>query len=92
MVSISSNFPSLQWKDSTNVDPVEVIGTKGSIALGALTLPGVIPCFHTLKTEDMKALCEHSILFAHVAAWAGQAGLQDRNITVRAHCIRCVKR
>jgi len=87
VVSVSSNVPSLQWKESTDVDPMEVIGTKGSIALGALTLPGVIACFHTLKTEDMKALCEHSILFAHVTAWAGQAGLQDRNIIVRAHCI-----
>lgn len=92
MVSTSGNFPSLQWKDSTDVDPVEVIGTKGSVALGALTLPGVIARFHTLKAEHMKALCEHSILFAHVAAWAGQAGLQDRNITVRVHCFRYVKR
>lgn len=87
MVSVSGNFPSVQWKESTDVDPMEVVGTKGSIALGALTLPGVIACFHTLKTEDMKTLCEHSILFAHVTAWAGQAGLQDKNITVRAHCI-----
>lgn len=87
MVRIRGGFLSLQWKESTNVDPMEVVGTKGSITLGALTLPGVIACFHTLKTEDMKALCEHSILFAHVTAWAGQAGLQDRNITVRAHCI-----
>lgn len=66
---------------------MEVIGPKGSIALGALTLPGVIARFHTLKTEDMKALRKHSILFAHVTARAGQAGLQDRNIIVRAHCI-----
>lgn len=70
---------------------MEVVGTKGSIALGALTLPGVIACFHTLKTEDMKALCEHSILFAHVTTRAGQAGLvildffHQYFITVRNH-------
>lgn len=87
MVSISINLPSCQGKESTDVDPMEVIGTEGSVTLGALTLPGVIACFHTLKTEDMKALCEHSILLAHVTARAGQAGLQDRNTTMRAHCI-----
>lgn len=76
--------------ESTNVDPMEVVGTKGSVALGALTLPGVIACFHTLKTEDMKALCENSILFAHVTAWASQAGLKDRNIIVKVHCIALV--
>lgn len=87
MVTTSSNFLWLQWKESTDVDPVEVIGSKGSIALGALTLPGVITCFHTLKAEDVKTLCEDSILFAHVTARAGQAGLQDKIIIEKAHCI-----
>lgn len=87
MVTTNSSVLQLQWEDSTDVDPVEVIGSEGGIALGALTLPGVIACFHTLKAEDMKTLCEDSILFAHVTAWAGQAGLQDRIIIERAHCI-----
>lgn len=70
--------------NSSNVDPMEVIGTKGSIALGALALSGVIACFHTLKAEDVKALGEDGILLAHVTAWAGEACLEERDALVRA--------
>lgn len=92
MVSISGSFPSLQWKESTDVDPVEVVGTEGCVALGALTLPGVIACFDTLEAEDVEALCEHCILLAHVTAWAGQTGLQDKHYSEGPwHCPWCAK-
>lgn len=61
--------------NSANVDTVEIIGPECSIALGAFALPGIIAGFHALKTEDVEALGEDSILFAHVAAGAGQTGL-----------------
>lgn len=60
---------------SANVDPVEVVGPKGRVTLGALALPGVIACLHTLEAEDVEALGEHCVLLAHVAARACQAGL-----------------
>lgn len=70
--------------NSANVDTVEIIGPECSIALGAFALSGIIAGFHALKTEDMEALGEDSILFAHVAAGAGQTGLWKGNGTVQS--------
>lgn len=63
---------------STNVDAMEIIGTKRSITLGTFALTGVIACLHTLKAENMKTLGKYSILFTHVATWTGQAGLKKK--------------
>lgn len=57
---------------------MEVIGTKGRIALGAFPLAGVIARLDTFKAEDVKTFSEDSILLAHVATRAGQLGLEGR--------------
>lgn len=72
------------WLGSTNVDAMEIIGTKSSITLGTFALAGVIAGLHTLKAENMKTLGKYSILFTHVATWTGQACLEKKEITVRA--------
>lgn len=56
------------WVHLTNVNPMEVIGSKGCVALGAFPLPGVVASFDALEAEDMKALGQHSVLHSGVAA------------------------
>lgn len=70
------------WLESTDVDAMEIIGTKSSIALGTFALAGIIACFHTLKTENVKTLGKYSILFTHVATWTGQACLKKKEVRV----------
>lgn len=64
------------WLGSTNVDAMEIVGTKSSVTLGTFALAGVIARLHTLEAENMETLGKHSILFPHVAARTGQARLQ----------------
>ena len=49
---------------------MEVAGSESSIALGALSLAGVVAQFHALEAEDVIALGEDSVLLAHIAHWA----------------------
>lgn len=62
-------------RHSADVDAVKVIRSKGCIALGALSLAGVVARLDTVKAEDMEAFGEDSVLLACVAAGAGQLGL-----------------
>ena len=68
---------------STNVDAMEIIGTKSSVTLGTFALAGVIACLHTLEAENVKTLGKHSILFPHVATWTGQARLKKKGESKR---------
>lgn len=60
---------------SADVDAMEVVGTKGSVALGALPLAGLIAAPHALEAEHVEALSKNCILLAGVAAGAGQPRL-----------------
>jgi len=51
---------------------MEVAGSESSIALGALSLAGVVAQFHALEAEDVIALGEDSVLLADIAHWACQ--------------------
>lgn len=57
---------------------MEVMGTKGRVALGALPLAGLIAAPHTLEAENVEALGKHCVLLAGVAAGAGQPRLEQR--------------
>lgn len=45
-----------------DVNAVEVVGAKSSIALGTLPLTCVIARLHALEAEDVEALSQHSVL------------------------------
>lgn len=72
---LSSQLVVFSGLGSTNVDAMEIIGTKSSIALGTFALAGVIAGLYTLKAENMKTLGKYSILFTHVATGTGQTCL-----------------
>lgn len=61
-------FSAKCWIYLTNVNPMEVIGSEGCVALGAFPLPGVVASLDALEAEDMKALGQHSVLHSGVAA------------------------
>ena len=54
---------------------MEVVGTKGGVALGALPLAGLIAAPHTLEAENVEALGKDCIFPAGVTAGAGQPRL-----------------
>lgn len=51
---------------------MEVVGTKGGVALGALPLAGLIAAPHALEAENVETLGKDCILLAGVTAGAGQ--------------------
>lgn len=53
----------------TNVNAMEVIGSEGGVAFGALPLACVVARLNALKAEDVEALGQHSVLHPGVAAW-----------------------
>lgn len=75
---LSSHSLFFSWLGSTNVDTMEIIGTKRGVTLGTFALTGVIACLHTLKAENMKTLGQYGVLFTHVATWTGQACLKKK--------------
>lgn len=64
-----------------DVDAVEVVGAKGTVALGALPLSGVVTHLETLVAEHVEALGEHRLLVSGVAAGAAQLGLRTQTCT-----------
>lgn len=54
---------------------MEVVGTKGRVALGALPLAGLIAAPHALEAENVEALGKDCILLAGITAGAGQPRL-----------------
>jgi len=77
---LSSHSLFYSWLGSTNIDAMEIIGTKRGVTLGTFALTGVIACLHTLKAENMKTLGQYGVLFTHVATWTGQACLVILNL------------
>ncbi len=65
---------------SSDVDAMEIVGTKCGIALWALSLTGVVARLHALKTENVEALRQNSVLYTWIAAWTRQPGLWNRKI------------
>lgn len=61
---------------SSNVNAVEVVGTKGCIAFGAFALPGVVAGLDALEAEDVETLGQDCIHLARVAARAGESRLR----------------
>lgn len=51
-----------------DVYAMEVVCSKGGVALGALPLACVVACLDALEAEDVEALCEYCILHPRVAA------------------------
>ncbi len=54
---------------------MEVVGSKGGAALGALAKPRVVATPDALGAEDVEALCEDRVLLPCAAARAVQFGL-----------------
>lgn len=55
---------------------MEVVGSEGTVALGALSLSGVVTHLQTFVAEDVETLGEHRLLVSRVAAGATQLGLE----------------
>lgn len=53
----------------TNVNAVEVVGSEGGVAFGALPLARVVARLDALEAEDVEALGQYSVLHPGVAAW-----------------------
>lgn len=64
-----------------DVDAVEVVGAEGTVALGALPLPGVVTHLQTFVAEHVETLGEHRLLVSGVAAGAAQLGLHTQTCT-----------
>lgn len=64
-----------------DVNAVKVIGSEGTVALGALPLPGVVAHLQTFVAEDVETLGENRLLVSRVAAWAAQLRLQTNKHT-----------
>lgn len=60
---------------------MEVMGTKGCVALRALPLAGLIAAPHTLEAENVEALGKDCILLAGVTARAGQPRLEQAEVS-----------
>lgn len=60
-----------------NVNAMEVVCAEGCVALGTLSLTGVVASLDALEAEDVEALCQHGVLHPRVAARTGQASLRD---------------
>lgn len=55
---------------------MKVIGSEGTVALGALPLPRVVAHLETFIAENMETLGEYGLLVSHVAAGTSQLGLK----------------
>lgn len=55
---------------------MKVVGSEGTVALGALPLPGVVTHLETFVAEHVETLGEHRLLVSCVAAGAAQLGLE----------------
>lgn len=53
-----------------------VIGSESSIALGTLSLSGLVSRLDTVEAEDMKALCEDHVFATFLTAWTCQLFLR----------------
>lgn len=61
---------------------MKVVGSEGTVALGAFPLSGVVTHLQTFVAEDVETLGEHRLLVSCVAARAAQLGLgTDKYIT-----------
>lgn len=67
-----------------DVDAVKVVGSEGTVALGALPLSGVVAHLQTFVAEYVETLGEHRLLVSCVAAGAAQLGLETEK---KIHCI-----
>lgn len=65
-----------------DVDAVKVVGSEGTVALGALPLSGVVTHLQTFVAEYVEALGEHRLLVSCVAARAAQLGLETDKYVV----------
>lgn len=61
--------------DLGDVDAVKVVGSEGTVALGALSLSGVVTHLQTFVAEHVETLGKHGLLVSCVAAGAAQLGL-----------------
>ena len=63
---------------------MKVVGSEGTVALGALPLSGVVTHLQAFVAEHVETLGEHRLFVSRVAAGAAQLGLE----THKTHCIR----
>lgn len=75
-VSHYVTFLFIEFLDLSDVNAMEIIGSKSSIALGTFPLPIVIAGFQALVTEDMETLCKHSLLIPGITTGATQLSLR----------------
>lgn len=54
---------------------MKVVGSEGTVALGALPLPGVVTHLQTFVAEHVETLGEHRLFVSCVAAGAAKLGL-----------------
>lgn len=64
-----------------DVNAVKVIGSEGTVALGALPLSGVVTHLQTFVTENVETLGEDRLLVSRVAAGAAQLRLKTNKHT-----------
>ena len=57
---------------------MEVVGSKGSVTLGALPLPRLVPRPDALGTKDVEALGQNRVFLTGAATGAVQFGLWER--------------
>lgn len=75
--STLASFPSApSCSKLGDVDAVEVVGSEGTVALGALSLSGVVTHLETFIAEHVETLGEHRLLVSCVAAGTAQLGLE----------------
>ncbi len=55
---------------------MKVVGSKGTVALGAFPLSGVVTHLETFVAEHVETFGEHRLLVSCVAAGAAQLGLE----------------
>ena len=60
---------------------MKVVGSEGTVALGALPLSRIVTHLQTFVAENVETLGEHGLLVSCVAAGAAQLGLEtDKHI------------
>lgn len=65
-----------------DVDAMKVVGSEGTVALGALPLSGVVTHLQTFVAEHVETLGEHRLLVSCVAARTAQLGLETHRYIV----------
>lgn len=80
-------FLFIEFLDLSDVNAMEVVGSKSSIALGTFPLPIVIAGLQALITEDMETLCKHSLLIPGITTGATQLSLRTNNLQlIKINC------